>query len=239
MSCSLRVAVVEKRETTAERIERVIDAMRCPKLPAAQALPWYRRRVELRQLSLAQRLTIAMTADIGGYQSLTMLFRWTTATLNRENGECVMEDSPRELARHLPIVLRARGRVLVTGLGLGCVVRGLLANPDVEHVDVIELDRGIVEMTGPEFFNNSRCTIYLGNAEHIRLSARDRWDFAWHDLWAEQEHLDVLHARVLARYAPRVRVQQGCWMMDRYLKARWPMLLLGASRRRWREMRHG
>jgi hypothetical protein len=50
--------------------------------------------------------------------------------------EVVMEDSPRELRRHLPIWMHAHGRVLVTGLGLGCVVRGLLASPHVEYIDV-------------------------------------------------------------------------------------------------------
>jgi hypothetical protein len=41
-----------------------------------------------------------------------------------------MNDFPQELKKHLDFVLRARGRVLVTGLGLGCVVRGLYREAD-------------------------------------------------------------------------------------------------------------
>jgi spermidine synthase len=51
-----------------------------------------------------------------------------------------MEDTLSELRRHTPIFMRAKGRLLVTGLGLG-VVRGLLAKPEVEHIDVVEIDR--------------------------------------------------------------------------------------------------
>src|SRR5580698_3453620 len=83
------------------------------------------------------------------------------SNMHKENDEgrvmdVVMEDSAPELRRHLPIWMRARGRVLVTGLGLGCVVRGLLASPRIEHIDVVELDADILKIIGAEFATNPR-----------------------------------------------------------------------------------
>lgn len=161
--------------------------------------------------------------------SLTMLFRDTIGTLHETHGACVMEDSPQELRRHLPILLTARGRVLVSGLGLGCVLRGLLAKPDVEHVDVVEIDPAICDLVWDEFRGNKRVTLYLDDAEQMRWPAHVRWDYAWHDVWSEHEALDLVHARMLVKYADRVR-HQGAWQFDRRAKNLWPRPLLGQAR---------
>lgn len=154
-----------------------------------------------------------------GWDSMTLLHRATEATLHQPPGEVVMEDSRRELARHLPIWLAARGTVLVTGLGLGCVVRGLLANPRVEHIDVVEVDPGIFDVVGREFEGNPRVTLFLGDALTAPLARSARWDFAWHDIWCEGSGLQVLHAELLVRYRDRAR-RQGAWMFPRFAKRR-------------------
>lgn len=137
-----------------------------------------------------------------------------------------------ELQRHLPIWLAARGRVLVTGLGLGCVVRGLLALPHVKHVDIVEIDDGILKHVGPEFRGNPRCTLHHADAMAIEWDAGTRWDFAWHDLRCDGAPLAHLHIDCLERYRSRVG-RQGAWMLPRFasrlLKLWHP--LLGAPRR--------
>jgi hypothetical protein len=108
--------------------------------------------------------------QLGGFSSYTLLYRLTPGTLHRPPGDVVMEDSTQELARHMPIWLNAR-RVLITGLGLGCVVRGLLANPAVDHVDVVELDRWILECGGlkESFRRNPRVSLHRGDALGYRF----------------------------------------------------------------------
>lgn len=151
------------------------------------------------------------------YVQMTILSRMTMATLNKPHGEVVMEDSPPEICRHLPILLAARGTVLVSGLGLGCVVRGLLCKPEVEHVDVVELDRQIINAIGPSFASNPRVTIHHGDAEEIEWPEDKRWDFAWHDVWSEHETLAIVHARLMLRYK-KLCGQQGAWMLPRWCK---------------------
>ena len=124
-----------------------------------------------------------------------------------------MEDSAFELRKHLPIWMAARGRVLVTGLGLGCVVRGLLAKPEVEQIDVVEIDDDILRVVGPEFAKDPRVTLHHGDALEIDLAGR--FDFAWHDLWTEGDGLHQLHVALLMRFSNRCG-PQGAWAFPRF-----------------------
>lgn len=160
----------------------------------------------------------------GGFDQVTFLKRMTMATLHMD-GETVMEDSLIELSRHLPIWLHARGSVLVTGLGLGCVVRGLLHNPDVEHITVIELDRHILRIVGHEFQSNPRVELIQGDALKWQIGKR-RFDFAWHDIWfPDNEGLHAAHFKMIVRFSRRIK-KQGAWGLPRFLKRSCADLLL-------------
>ncbi len=154
-----------------------------------------------------------------GWPNYTLLGRMTEATIHLPLGEIVMEDSRRELRRHLPIMLNARGRVLVTGLGLGCVVRGLLANPAVEHVTVLEIDSDIIRAVWGEFQRNERLLLLQGDAFEYAWPPGMRFDFAWHDIYREGVHEAVLHGKLMVRYAGMVRAQ-GAWGMPRWFRRR-------------------
>lgn len=204
--------------------DQFLDAARVPdSLKSQEFGPWTIERINADETILGQ-------LGLLGWPTMTMLCRHTWATLHKTRGEVVMEDSRRELSRHLPIWLCARGRVLITGLGLGCVVRGLLASPDVEHIDVVEIDRDILRVVGPEFANNPRVTLHQADALSIDWPAGTRWDCAWHDIWCEGDGLQVLHGKLICRYFPMVR-RQGAWMLPRIAKRIAPGLI-GAPRKR-------
>lgn len=168
-----------------------------------------------------------------GFPDYVLLRRDTLACEMGKPLEIVMDDSALELRKHVPIWLAARGRVLVTGLGLGCVVRGLLAKPEVDHVDVVEIDPDIIKVVGAEFRGDPRVTIYRGDALSIALPAA-KWDFAWHDIWCEGDGLQRLHFRLMRRFKNRCG-PQGAWAFPRWAKRhvveRANFELLGASRR--------
>jgi hypothetical protein len=159
--------------------------------------------------------------DQVGWPEYTLLRRVSARTLHLEGaGEVVMEDSRRELSRHLPIWLAAYGRVLVSGLGLGCVVRGLLASDEVAHIDVVEIDKDILRVVGAEFSGCARVSLHHGDALTIDLPGK--WYFAWHDLWTDgDEHLQILHAKLIKRYWGRASVQ-GAWQFPRLASRRLP-----------------
>jgi hypothetical protein len=208
---------------------RYLEAARCP----ASLVPREFGLWEIKRVATTDNPLLCL---MHGNGPVTLLSRWTDATIHLGAGEVVMNDGRRELRRHLPIWLAARGRVLVTGLGLGCVVRGLLANPDVDRIDVVEIDRKILDVVGAEFAAESR--VILHHADAMRFQRQHpalRWDYAWHDIWCEDGdvHLQCLHLRLLEKFnkaAPR----QGAWQFPRFAARLWARKrspLLGAKKK--------
>jgi hypothetical protein len=167
-----------------------------------------------------------LLAEDVGFDTQTQLRCWDAKSSNY-TPDIVMEDSARELSKHLPILLAARGRVVVTGLGLGCVVRGLLANPAVEHIDVVEIDAGIIKHVWPEF-EGTRAEIHHFDALKFHVRGK-RWDFAWHDLHVFGDHLQILHARLIGKYR-NVAARQGAWAFPRIASKGLSYQMLGQPR---------
>lgn len=186
-----------------------LEAARCP--PSIQPGEFGLWKIERLDLSPTQQ----KIAD--AFATQTVLSHWTEETLHKGRGDIVMEDSRPELRKHLPIWMNARGRVLITGLGLGCVVRGLLANPNVERIDVVEIDRQIIDRIWPEFAGNDRATIHHADAMRLRFSRANRWDCAWHDLWTEDDKLTGMHIKLFAKFMQQCEVQ-GAWALPREIK---------------------
>jgi hypothetical protein len=199
-----------------------IEAARVPHSVAPQEFGlWTIQRVRISDVIKDPTMRAVTQLEVG-FPDYTLLRRVTQATIHVGPGDVVMEDSARELQRHLPIWLRARGRVLVTGLGLGCVVRGLLANRDVDRIEVVEIDRQLARVIGREFAGDARVGIMVGDA--LEVSEDDlpgRFDFAWHDLWNDRGekdvHLQQLHLQLFFRFKRRCG-PQGAWEFPRFLK---------------------
>jgi hypothetical protein len=147
----------------------------------------------------------------------TKLLRWTDATIHLGHGECVMSDDPGELAKHLNAARCASGRVLVTGLGLGCVLRMLQANERVESITLVEISRDVIDLVWP---HTSHERIELVHADALEwLEHTDRtWDYAWHDVWTDTDRgepaLAVFHQRLMLACRERTRCQ-GAWNFPR------------------------
>lgn len=98
-----------------------------------------------------------------------------------------MSDTQAEIRDCLSVFseLRQRGgRVLMNGLGLGMTVKYALSLPNVEHVDVVEIDPDVVDLVGPTYASD-RCTIHLGDAYEMTWPRGTRWTIGWHDVWAD------------------------------------------------------
>tara|TARA_R110001592_G_scaffold209888_1_gene461117 strand:- start:20012 stop:20653 length:642 start_codon:yes stop_codon:yes gene_type:complete len=131
--------------------------------------------------------------------------------------DVVMEDSLGELRKHLPIWMIAKGHVLKTGLGLGCVVRGLLIKPDVTRITVVEIDPDVAERLGEQFQNNPRVEIVVADALDFDYQSIQPINYAWHDIWVpENKGLQTMHAKLMQ--AVGESVPQGAWDMSRSFK---------------------
>ena len=208
---------------------KLLAAARADAIPEASAGLWHIKKLTLAKGITAPKDGRLVHVPAGNY---TQLWRWTNATIQErldtgggEPGELVMTDSPDELNTHLGFMLRARGRVLISGLGLGCVVRGCLANPAVDHVVCLERDPDVLKMVQPHMPAN-RLTILRADAvSWIRNNiARQRFDCAWHDLWSDPDknegHLQVTHSELFKLCHQNVGFQ-GAWAFPKVEKRLW------------------
>lgn len=212
-------------------IQKLLNAAKADAIPAGAAGLWHIKKLSLARDIIAPKDGKLVQVPAGDY---TQLWRWTNATV--ENyledaptptfpGELVMTDSPDELKTHLGFMLRAAGRVLISGLGLGCVVRGCLANPAVQHVVCIERDPAVIKLVKPHM-PAERLTVLQADAlSWVRNNIdRQRFDCAWHDLWSDPDrdepHLQVNHSELFVRCHGRVRFQ-GAWAFPRTQKRLW------------------
>lgn len=143
---------------------------------------------------------------------------WTYLLLH---GEVWMSDTPDEIADHVPFIRRAKGNVLVSGLGLGVVAQALLRNPEVKRLDVVEINPDVARLVAPSFQTDSRFHLHVADAFEWRPPPGVTYDWAWHDVWRDLGHRSFAEfVRIRAHYEDVAR-EQMCWgepYLDEYLR---------------------
>jgi len=128
-------------------------------------------------------------------------------------GTVVMTDTPDEVDAHMEVISRARGRVLITGLGLGMVLQACLRKPEVQSVDVIEIDADVLFLVASHY-RDERLRIHHADAFTFPLADADYnyiWDVVWHDIWDDADHdrsADI--AALFGKYGAHAG-WQGAW----------------------------
>lgn len=142
-----------------------------------------------------------------------------------------MSDTTAERRDHLSAAMEMRdrgGRVLIGGLGLGMIVRcALLATP-VEHVDVLERSRDVINLVGEHY---EKMAADVGKTLTIRRCAdalawepppKARWSVVYFDVWPDLHDDNLAEMAMLGRRYNRKRA-------DVFLA--WGRELLRAQRR--------
>lgn len=97
----------------------------------------------------------------------------------------IMSDTPAEIYDHLWFMYEARGDVLVNGLGLGLVTEGLMLNPNVSHLTVVEIAPEVIQLVGDYLKgkHNSRLSVINADAFEWKPPKGKIYDSVWHDIW--------------------------------------------------------
>lgn len=109
-----------------------------------------------------------------------------------EHWSVVMSDTPDEMNDHHDVLLNASGRVLVHGLGLGCVTNCLIHMPHVAEIDVVEIDEDVIALTWPRlveaaFAQRKTLNLHVGSCVDIKWPVGSHWNYVWHDIWSAIE----------------------------------------------------
>lgn len=128
-------------------------------------------------------------------------------------GYVVMSDTPVELRDHFEVVDRAKGQVLIHGLGLGVVTEACLRKPEVDHVIVIEISEDVIKLVGTylkERWGN-RLTILRADSLTWKPPKGFRYDVVWYDIWPDLCADNLGDMKLLHRRYGRRCDWQGSW----------------------------
>lgn len=142
------------------------------KVPYAKAGPWTIKPVRVREdLETLRQVRIGRGTGPGKY-----------TLLQHATHGIVMSDTNAEIKDFLRYIYKFHGNVLVTGLGIGCVVKALLTRDVIGHITVVEQSADLIRLVAPSY-KNSRVTIVEGDAYEWTPPLGTKYDWAWHDIW--------------------------------------------------------
>lgn len=135
--------------------------------------------------------------------------------------DLIMSDTPSEMWDHLDFVHRATGSLLINGLGLGMVLKNVLAKPGVTDVVVVEKSPDVVALVAPTYASDPRVAVIVADAMEFQPPKGKVFDAVWHDIWPDicNENLPEMH-RLHRRYGRRAR-WQGSWSRETIEAGRW------------------
>jgi len=100
----------------------------------------------------------------------------------KRNRVVVMSDTPAELDDFRYFIHQAKGKILLNGLGLGCILQNLLEKQDVTQIIVNEISEEVIQLVG-KHFKDKRLTINHADAFTWKLPKGLRFDYVYHDIW--------------------------------------------------------
>ena len=134
------------------------------------------------------------------------------------NKTIVMSDAPAEIMDHSYFVYKAKGNVLINGLGLGWIVEALFQKKEVETITVIEKSQDVINLVAKHYENkcpkDKKLWIIQADALNYKPVKGKKFDAVWHDIWDyicsdNLEDMKKLHRK----YGKRTN-WQGSWCRE-------------------------
>ena len=146
---------------------------------------------------------------------------YTKLTRQSTFKDVVMSDTPAEIRDHLNFMYRAEGDVLVNGLGLGLVIEGLMSNPNVKHVTVIEISSDVIQLVAGYLKSryDGQLSIIHADALEWKSPKGKVYNCVWHDIWPNicGDYYDDMK-RLHRKYARKTKYQNS-WCREEIKQA--------------------
>jgi hypothetical protein len=131
----------------------------------------------------------------------------------------VMSDTPAERLECFEAYHRAEGICLVNGLGLGMLLKNMLAKTSVTEITVVEISQDLIDLISP-YYTDTRLTYVCADALTYNPPKGKRYNMVWHDIWDDicSDNLEDM-AKLHRKYG-RICDWQGSWMKDECKRGR-------------------
>lgn len=163
---------------------------------------------EVRRVTVTREDTIRFAIQDAG---MGRHYRPGTYTQLLYRGRIVMSDTPAEMHDHAEVWRRARGSVLLNGLGLGMILLAVLAKASVTDVTVIEIAPEVIQLVAPTYAGDPRLQIIQADAFTWQPPKGKRYQVVWHDIWRNIAPENLAEMQRLHRKYGRRCDWQGSW----------------------------
>ena len=128
-----------------------------------------------------------------------------------------MSDTPLEQESYKPAVEKARGDVLICGLGIGLLPTLIKDKPEVKHIDIVEISKCVIKLVW-EQIRTPKMEIIHADAWKYLAESPKKYDFIHIDVWGSitAPILEVKKAREAALKCLKPNGQVHCWLQELY-----------------------
>jgi len=98
------------------------------------------------------------------------------------DGKLMMSDTAMERMSNHDIIEKAKGKVLIAGLGLGLILPPILEKEEAIEVVIIEKYQDVIDLVGPKF-DNPKLKIIC--ADIFEYTPKKKFDTIYFDIWPE------------------------------------------------------
>ena len=124
-----------------------------------------------------------------------------------EDNDSWMMCSPSEASTNDPYALKASGKVLTFGLGIGYFVYMTLLNKDVKEITVIEKSKAVIDLFSSiykQFPQDKKVTIINGDAfDYFNEEFLNNFDYIYVDIYKSADDGRYLINKLLEQYHPQ------------------------------------
>lgn len=137
-----------------------------------------------------------------------------TYTILHNCQQTIMSDTPMEERTNTFFMQRAKGHVLIGGLGLAWVILNIQENPEVLSITVVELNPEVIAYAKSHGLLNHKVTVIESDCETFCPPPDTKYDVIYMDIWnyTDAENLDQMQR--LRDYYKKFLVRKGwfgCW----------------------------
>lgn len=127
----------------------------------------------------------------------------------------MMLNTPEIVAGFDDFLGRAKGHILINGLGIGMCVVHLLAKASTKSLTVIEVEGDLVHLMRPLLGKDPRLDFIHADAYTYEPPAGKVYDYVWHDVWTTYSARNVKQINQLVeKYRDRCHWQDA-WGRNR------------------------
>ncbi len=138
-----------------------------------------------------------------------------------KDGSVIMSDTPAECNDHSYFIHKAKGNILIAGLGIGYVLQEIAKKDSVTHITVVEISSEVIQLVWSCYKDKFGDKIDIVNEDIFEWKPPKgiKYDCAWYDIWDNicSDNYDDMK-KLHRKFAKKVTIYQGSWSKE-YLKS--------------------